>query len=97
MVRLQELQERHADDLVVLGFNCSDDSLIARRLLAELEVSYRTVLDASDEARAAAAGYRMSGVPLNYVIDREGRVADAWYGGGQERRGVSALARLGLR
>ena len=39
------------------------------------------------------AGY--SAVPLNYVIDREGKVVDAWYDQ-DERRGKQALKQAGL-
>jgi S1-C subfamily serine protease len=40
--------------------------------------------------------YRCSGVPVNYILDREGKVADAWYGVGIESRAVKALNKLGL-
>ncbi len=42
-------------------------------------------------------GYRVSGVPLNYIIDREGRVAAAWYGYSKKnRRGMKVLEKLGV-
>jgi peroxiredoxin len=65
----------------VLGFNCSDDADVARDLMRKKHVDYPTILDGSDRAQKVFFDdYRGSGVPLNYVIDREGRVAASWYG-----------------
>ena len=82
MVHLQRVHEAFAGKgLVVLGFNCSDDAAIARDLMKKQGVDYPTILDSSEQAtRTFFERYRGSGVPLNYVIDREGRVAAAWYG-----------------
>jgi hypothetical protein len=39
----------------------------------------------------------MSGVPLNYVIDKEGIIIDAWYGYEQgHKRALAALEKAGL-
>lgn len=82
MVHLQEIYEKYkSKGLVVLGYNCADDGKIARKLIREKGVSFPNVLDTSDVAvRTASRGYRMTGVPLNYLIDRNGRVAETWYG-----------------
>ena len=82
MVHLQRVHEALAEKgLVVLGFDCADDPAIAKDLMRNQGVDYPTILDSSEAARKVFfAGYRGSGVPLNYVIDREGRVAAAWYG-----------------
>lgn len=82
MVHLQDLHERYGDKgLVILGFNCSDKKDLANQLLEKKGVTFANILDTSKRAvNAAFGGYKMSGVPLNYVIDREGKVVDAWYG-----------------
>ena len=82
MVHLQHAHETlAAKGLCVLGFDCSDDAATARDLMRKKGVDYPTILDGSEQAqRVFFTDYRGSGVPLNYVIDREGRVAAAWYG-----------------
>ena len=45
--------------------------------------TFPTVLDSSEAANQAMMQYEtlsMSAVPMTYVIDREGKVVDAWYG-----------------
>jgi hypothetical protein len=66
---------------VVLGFNCADDPALAKDLLRENRVTFPTILDPSDTAeRVASQGYHLTGVPLNYILDREGKVAAVWEG-----------------
>ncbi|MHC5078495.1 MAG: peroxiredoxin family protein, partial [Planctomycetota bacterium] len=49
--------------------------------LRENEATFPNVLDASEAAtRVSIRKFKCSGVPLNYIIDREGKVVDAWYG-----------------
>jgi peroxiredoxin len=99
MVHLQELHKRHADKgLVVLGFNFSDKKDLAKDLLAKKGVTFANILDSSKAATdAAIRGYKTSGVPLTYMIDREGRVVDAWYGFRKnDPRVENALRRLGI-
>jgi peroxiredoxin len=100
MVYLQEMHESFKDKgLVVLGFNSADDTKIAEAFLEKKEVTFRNILDTSDGAKNAAyRGYRSSGVPLNYIIDRQGRVAAAWYGYREnDSRGDKVLERLGVK
>jgi len=100
MVHLQEMHEDYEEDgLVVLGFNCADDKKIAEELLRASEVTYPNVLDASKAARKVYFdGYRGSGVPLNYVIDRKGRVAAAFYGYRKhDKRLGRILDKLGIK
>jgi hypothetical protein len=40
----------------------------------------------------------MSGVPLNYIIDAQGKVVDAWYGYQEGHpRALAALKKAGLK
>jgi hypothetical protein len=66
---------------VVLGFNCADKKEIALEFMAENGAKFPTILDASDAAmKVQFQGYRGSGVPLNYIINRDGKILDTWYG-----------------
>lgn len=85
--------------MVILGFNCSDDKRIAMEFLKENSATFTNILDSSDTAtRTGFEGYKMSGVPLNYIIDREGKVVDAWYGYEKgHKRALVALEKAGLK
>ncbi len=85
--------------MVILGFNCSDDKQIALEFLKENSATFTNILDSSDTAtRTGFEGYKMSGVPLNYIIDREGKVVDAWYGYEKgHKRAIAALEKAGLK
>jgi peroxiredoxin len=99
MCHLQELYEKYKDrDVVILGFNPADDRKIALDFLRENSATFPNILDSSMAAiRIAYDSYKMSGWPTNYIIDREGKVADAWYGYEEDhKRAISALAKLGL-
>lgn len=99
MRHLQQLSDQSKDKgLAVLGFNCSDDKQIALEFMRENEAIFPTILDSSDKAQMVQfRDYRGSGVPLNYIIDREGKVVDAWYGNDQGfRRAKAAMKKGGL-
>jgi hypothetical protein len=98
MCHLQELHEKLKDKgLAILGFNPSDDKQIALEFLRENNATFPTILDSSDAAVQVAFGdYRSSGVPLNYLIDREGKIVDAWYGYQEGHpRAMAALEKMG--
>jgi len=100
MCHLQKLHEKCGDKgLVILGFNCSDDKKIAVEFLRENSATFPTILDSSEAATRTGFGdYHMSGVPLNYIIDREGKVVDAWYGYEEgHKRALAALEKAGLK
>jgi peroxiredoxin len=87
--------------LVVLGINTSDDRQIALDYLKARQVTFPNILDSSEAAyRAFASKYEtllgMSAVPLTYVIDRKGKVVDAWYDH-QEARAKKALKKAGFQ
>jgi peroxiredoxin len=99
MRHLQQLYvEYKGKGLVILGFNPSDDKKIALEFLAENGATFPTVLDSSDAAvKTGFQDYRMSGVPLNYIIDRQGKIVDAWYGNDQgHHRAKAALKKAGM-
>jgi peroxiredoxin len=100
MCHLQTLSEKYKDkDMVILGFNCADDKQIALNFMRENSATFLTILDSSDAAmKVGFYGYQMSGVPLNYIIDREGKIVDAWYGYEQgHKRALTALEKSGLK
>jgi peroxiredoxin len=70
--------------VVVLGVNVSDDRKIALEYLKENKVSFPNILDTSEQAGSAMRQYQtlpgMSAVPMTYVIGRDGKVIEAWYG-----------------
>ncbi len=100
---LEELYRKYKDNgLVVIGFNCDDDMNITRDLLKEHSVTYPNIVDASDEAKDVC--YKQyqtmrgkSAVPLHYLIDKERKVVDAWYGFGGEELLHQALLKAGLK
>ncbi len=100
MCHLQKLHRKYQTrGLAILGFNCSDDKKIALEFLRENAATFPTILDSSEAATKTGFGdYKMSGVPLNYVIDRAGKVVDAWYGYEEgHKRALAALEKAGLK
>jgi peroxiredoxin len=101
MRHLQEIYEKYkGQGLVVLGFNTIDDKQRALDFMRDNSVTFPNVLDSSVAARRTARnGYKMSGVPYTYIIDREGKVVDAWAGYDEEshKRGIAILEKLGLK
>ncbi len=85
--------------MVVLGVNTADDRKIALEYLKANEVTFPNVLDSSDAASQAMREYEtlagMSAVPMTYLIGRDGKVVEAWYGY-QVGRAEKALKKLGL-
>ncbi len=99
MCHLQQLHEKYKDkDMVILGFNSSDDKKIALEFLKENSATFPNILDSSDAAEMIAfRDYKTGGVPLNYIIDKEGKVVDAWYGYEKgHKRALAALRKAGL-
>ncbi len=100
MVHLQKLHEKYSDKgLMILGFNCSDDKQIALDFLRENSATFPTILDSSQAAQDIVwHGYKASGVPVNYIIDREGEIADAWSGYEKgHKRALRVLEKLGVK
>ncbi len=100
MCHLQKLYEKYKDkDVVILGFNCADDKKIALEFMRENSATFPNILDSSYEAgKVYFRDYRGKGVPLNYIIDREGKIVDAWYGYEEgHKRAIEALEKLGVK
>jgi glutathione peroxidase-family protein len=100
MRHLQILSEKYKDKgLVILGFNCSDDRQIALDFMRENSATFPSVLDSSDAAvKIGFMSYQMNGVPLNYIIDREGKIVEAWYGYEEgHKQALTALEKAGLK
>jgi hypothetical protein len=86
--------------LVILGFNASDDRKIALEMLRDNGAKFPNIIDSSTAATKVCfqeyQGRYGSAVPMNYIIDREGKVMDAWYGGGRDHpRAVAAMRKAG--
>ena len=85
---------------VFLGFNSSDDKRIARVFLRESGVTFPSVLDSSEAATRLLRvdyGNKAGVLPLNYIIDPQGRVVDGWFGQEQDPdRVLAALKKAGL-
>jgi peroxiredoxin len=84
--------------MVVLGVNTADDRKIALDYMKANDVTFPNILEASDRANRAVSQYEtlgMSAVPMTYVIGRDGKVVDAWYGC-ETARTQQALKKLGL-
>ena len=99
MRHLQTHYEKYKDKgMVILGFNCADDKQIALDFMRDNSATFPNVLDSSDAAvKVGFRSYKMSGVPLNYIIDKEGKIVDAWYGYEEgHKRALSALEKAGL-
>lgn len=99
MCHLQTHYEKYKDKgMVILGFNCADDKQIALDFMRANSATFPTILDSSDAAiKVGFDSYKMSGVPLNYVIDKEGKIVDAWYGYEEgHKRALEALEKAGL-
>ena len=99
MCHLQELYLQYKDHgLVILGLNPSDDKQIALDFMRENGATFPTILDSSDAAvKVGFQDYRASGVPLNYIIDRDGNIVDAWYGYETGHgRAIAAFKKMGV-
>lgn len=82
---LEQLHKQYAGQgLVVLGVNCADDKEIADQFMTECSASFPNIVDSSETAKKVVfEKYQRPGasaVPLNYLIDKEGKVLRAWYG-----------------
>lgn len=100
---IERLHQQYKDKgLIVLGFNCSDDKAIALDFLKENQATFPNIIDATSAAgEVCFARYQSpgrAGVPLTYIVDQKGTVADVWYGfDGDRARTIATLEKLGIR
>ncbi len=86
--------------MVILGVNLADTKGITRALLRENGVTFPNIRDGTRVAyKVFDKGYKgLDAVPLHYIIDREGKVVDAWYGYEEgHKRALAALAKAGVK
>jgi len=101
MRHLQKLYVKYeSKGLVILGFDASDDKKIALEMMRENDVTFPNILDSSDAAMKVCfqeyQGAYGSAVPMSYIIDREGKVVDAWYGyENGEPKAIDAMYKAG--
>jgi len=99
---LQKLQEQYQDKgLEILGFNCTDDSRIAKRYMSENALTFPNVLDSTNPAKKVMLrdySNKTQTVPLHYIIDPQGNVVDAWCAYEEShQRALAALKKAGLQ
>lgn len=97
---LEKLHRKYeSKGLIVLGFDFADDRQIALDFLHQNSITFPNILDTSDEA--IKAGFRTYGViaaPVNYILDREGKIVVAWLGYEKDhKRAIAALEEAGLK
>ena len=67
----------------MIGVNNADDAKIAKEFVKQNGITYPIALDASQAAIDALGKYEtlgMTAVPMTYLIGRDGKIVDAWYG-----------------
>jgi hypothetical protein len=97
MVHLQHVADEYGDQgVVVLGVNTADTEDKVRELRKQKKVSYPCIVDSSDALRQVASNrYGSSSVPMNYILDRKGRIAASFAGYSEgDERGVNAIKDL---
>ncbi len=94
------MYERYHDKgLVVLGVNVADSRKIALDYLKENKVTFPIILDISPAAREAMNRYLalpdLGADPMTYVIGRDGKIVDGWFGYDLEKT-EAVVKKLGL-
>jgi len=98
---LERLHRQYGEKgLVVVGFDWADEREIAVRFLEESGASFLNIVDSCEQARdTCMEKYQTlkgcAAVPLNYVIDREGKIVAGWYGS-EEEPGLAAIEKAGI-
>jgi peroxiredoxin len=83
----------------VLGVNTADIKNAVVDVLERNHVDFPNILDTSLKAQMTLMKYEtqsgVSAVPMTYIIDREGKVMDAWYGYDKQKT-KNAIRKLNL-
>lgn len=97
---LEKLHRKYGSKgLIVLGFDFADDRQIALDFLHQNSVTFPNILDSSDEAiKTGFMTYGATAAPVNYILDREGKIVAAWLGYEKgQKQAIAALEKLGLK
>ena len=77
----------------------ADDRQVALDYLKANRVTFPTILDTSPEAQKAINQYlalaELGADPMTYVIGRDGKIVDGWFGYDSDRT-KAAVKKLGL-
>ncbi|MEO6062445.1 MAG: TlpA disulfide reductase family protein [Thermoflexales bacterium] len=83
MPALAEIQTQYASrGVIVIGVNQREDAGSIRRYLDSIGVDFQIALDPMGESNRQ---YRVLGLPTTYLIDRQGVIRDAIFGGPMSR------------
>jgi len=96
---VQELYAKYRDKgLIVLGVNTCDVKKFVTKVIEQNGVDFPNILDTSPDAVKAMEDYGVNAFPVSYVIDRKGKVMDAWAGYQKgDKRAFEALKEAGLQ
>ncbi|MBN2315544.1 MAG: redoxin domain-containing protein [Sedimentisphaerales bacterium] len=91
-------QKYKSRGLVVLGFDFADDQQIAMDFLKQHSATFPNIADTSEEAvKTGFIEYQARAAPVNYLIDRQGKIAAAWLGHDpNDPISSSTLTKLGI-
>ena len=84
----------------MLGIDIDDEKDLVSQVLEQNRITFPNILDTSPAAEEAMKQYETlerSEVPLTYLIDREGKIMDAWYGydeSGQKLKDAVGMMKL---
>ncbi len=83
MPALAEIQAQYASrGVIVVGVNQREDTGSIRRYLDSIGVDFPIALDPTGESNRL---YRVFGLPTTYLVDRQGVIRDAVFGGPMAR------------
>ncbi len=92
-------EKHHDKGLVVLGVNVADDRKVALDYLKANHVTFPTIFDSSPAAWKAMGRFLaledLGADPMTYVIGRDGKIVDGWFGYDSDRT-KAAVEKLGL-
>jgi peroxiredoxin len=96
MPYLQKLSSQYKE-LAILAINDSDDQALTSEFLREHGIKFPTVLDTSGAAAKVFKEYGGGALPMNYLIDGDGKVVEAWFSLLEPEKMSEALEKAGLR
>jgi len=97
---LEKLHRKHkSQGLVMLGFNFADNKQIVLDFFRQHSVTFPNILDTTSEGiKTGFMTYGATAAPVNYIIDREGRIAATWLGHDPNSpQGIDVLTKLGIQ